>query len=76
MRASLIIVYSQENFVCFHKHHCGLIRYFNLGAAALILLMEANRGQNGIQALLAAEQEAQHIVNAAKAGNSSLVFKF
>ncbi|KAK9690205.1 hypothetical protein RND81_09G111700 [Saponaria officinalis] len=28
--------------------------------------MEANRSQNGIQLLLAAEQEAQHIVNAAK----------
>ncbi|KAK3003528.1 hypothetical protein RJ639_015671 [Escallonia herrerae] len=28
--------------------------------------MEANRGQNGIQLLLAAEQEAQHIVNAAR----------
>ncbi|KAL9247358.1 hypothetical protein vseg_020799 [Gypsophila vaccaria] len=28
--------------------------------------MEANRNQNGIQLLLAAEQEAQHIVNAAK----------
>ncbi|KAK2971654.1 hypothetical protein RJ640_010895 [Escallonia rubra] len=30
--------------------------------------MEANRGQNGIQLLLAAEQEAQHIVNAARNG--------
>lgn len=28
--------------------------------------MEANRGQNGIQQLLAAEQDAQHIVNAAR----------
>ncbi|XP_074285346.1 V-type proton ATPase subunit G 1-like [Silene latifolia] len=28
--------------------------------------MEASRNQNGIQLLLAAEQEAQHIVNAAK----------
>ncbi|XP_023911176.1 V-type proton ATPase subunit G1 isoform X1 [Quercus suber] len=28
--------------------------------------MAANRGQGGIQQLLAAEQEAQHIVNAAK----------
>ncbi|GAB2223181.1 hypothetical protein Droror1_Dr00017319 [Drosera rotundifolia] len=28
--------------------------------------MEANRGQNGIQLLLAAEQEAQHIVNASR----------
>ncbi|KAF5734475.1 V-type proton ATPase subunit G 1-like [Tripterygium wilfordii] len=31
-----------------------------------IIAMEANRGQNGIQLLLAAEQEAQHIVNAAR----------
>lgn len=30
--------------------------------------MEAGRSQNGIQLLLAAEQEAQHIVNAAKQG--------
>ncbi|XP_021295654.1 V-type proton ATPase subunit G1-like [Herrania umbratica] len=28
--------------------------------------MEASRGQNGIQQLLAAEQEAQHIVNTAR----------
>ncbi|GAA0155102.1 hypothetical protein Leryth_010970 [Lithospermum erythrorhizon] len=28
--------------------------------------MESSRGQNGIQLLLAAEQEAQHIVNAAR----------
>ncbi|MFQ6671022.1 hypothetical protein Gotur_035694 [Gossypium turneri] len=28
--------------------------------------MEANRGQNGIHQLLAAEQDAQHIVNAAR----------
>ncbi|KAK9283461.1 hypothetical protein L1049_011705 [Liquidambar formosana] len=28
--------------------------------------MESNRGQNGIQLLLAAEQEAQRIVNAAR----------
>ncbi|KAE8733404.1 V-type proton ATPase subunit G 2 [Hibiscus syriacus] len=28
--------------------------------------MEANRGHNGIQQLLAAEQEAQHIVNASR----------
>lgn len=28
--------------------------------------MEAGRGQNGIQLLLAAEQEAQHIVNTAR----------
>ncbi|KAI4385737.1 hypothetical protein MLD38_003732 [Melastoma candidum] len=31
--------------------------------------MEANRGQNGIQLLLAAEQEAQRIVTAAREGN-------
>ncbi|PON34099.1 Vacuolar (H+)-ATPase G subunit [Parasponia andersonii] len=33
--------------------------------------MEVNRGQNGIQQLLAAEQEAQHIVNAARNGKLS-----
>jgi hypothetical protein len=31
--------------------------------------MDANRRQSGIQQLLAAEQEAQQIVNAARAGN-------
>ncbi|KAL9268430.1 V-type proton ATPase subunit G-like protein [Drosera capensis] len=35
--------------------------------------MEANRGQNGIQLLLAAEQEAQHIVNAARNGEDDLL---
>ncbi|GAV69979.1 V-ATPase_G domain-containing protein [Cephalotus follicularis] len=29
-------------------------------------MVEPNRGQNGIQLLLAAEQEAQHIVNSAR----------
>lgn len=33
--------------------------------------MDANRGQNGIQLLLAAEQEAQHIVNAARAAKQA-----
>ena len=32
--------------------------------------MESSRGQGGIQQLLAAEQEAQHIVNAARTGTS------
>lgn len=32
--------------------------------------MDASRGQSGIQLLLAAEQEAQHIVNAARSGSS------
>ncbi|XP_048327086.1 V-type proton ATPase subunit G isoform X2 [Ziziphus jujuba] len=36
------------------------------GALAIPSGMAANRGQNGIQQLLAAEQEAQHIVNAAR----------
>lgn len=31
--------------------------------------MASNRAQGGIQQLLAAEQEAQHIVNAARSGN-------
>ena len=33
----------------------------------------ATRGQGGIQQLLAAEQEAQHIVNAARNGKLALV---
>ncbi|KAF8670245.1 hypothetical protein HU200_050777 [Digitaria exilis] len=37
--------------------------------------MDANRRQSGIQQLLAAEQEAQQIVNAARAGNIT-VFLF
>lgn len=32
-------------------------------------IMASNRSQGGIQQLLAAEQEAQHIVNAARSGN-------
>lgn len=35
--------------------------------------MEANRRQGGIKLLLAAEQEAQQIVNAARSGISSLI---
>lgn len=31
--------------------------------------MASSSGQNGIQLLLAAEQEAQHIVNAARTGD-------
>jgi len=37
--------------------------------------MDASRRQSGIQQLLAAEQEAQQIVNAARAGNVSLSFR-
>ncbi|XP_047317483.1 V-type proton ATPase subunit G 1-like [Impatiens glandulifera] len=33
--------------------------------------MEANRSQNGIQLLLAAEQEAQHIVNGARTAKTA-----
>ena len=36
--------------------------------------MASNRGQGGIQQLLAAEQEAQRIVNAAKNGIFILIF--
>lgn len=35
--------------------------------------MASNRGQGGIQQLLAAEQEAQHIVAAARNGNHSIL---
>ena len=39
--------------------------------------MESSRGGGGIQQLLAAEQEAQHIVNAARTGNfSKLLLSF
>lgn len=55
----------------FTSNCCGLIIYFNLDAAAIIVLMESSRGQNGIQALLSAEQEAQHIVNAARTAKQS-----
>lgn len=66
-----------KNFVCFLKQlSWSHYIYFNLDAAAVIVLMESSRGQNGIQALLSAEQEAQHIVNAARTGNSSLILKF
>ncbi|CAN6461666.1 unnamed protein product [Victoria cruziana] len=33
--------------------------------------MDANRGQGGIQLLLAAEQEAQHLVNVARAAKTT-----
>jgi len=36
--------------------------------------MDANRRQSGIQQLLAAEQESQQIVNAARAGNTILLW--
>jgi V-type H+-transporting ATPase subunit G len=36
--------------------------------------MDANRRQGGIQQLLAAEQEAQQIVNAARSGNYFIDF--
>lgn len=35
--------------------------------------MESSRGQGGIQQLLAAEQEAQHIVNAARSGRRTTI---
>lgn len=35
--------------------------------------MASNRGQGGIQQLLAAEQEAQHIVAAARNGNHTIL---
>jgi len=38
--------------------------------------MESNRGQGSIQQLLAAEVEAQHIVNAARTGNFKFFFSF
>ncbi|KAJ6983355.1 Vacuolar ATP synthase subunit G 2 family protein [Populus alba x Populus x berolinensis] len=40
--------------------------FSSLTALEISRTMEASRGQNGIQLLLAAEQEAQHIVNAAR----------
>lgn len=36
----------------------------------------ASSSQNGIQLLLAAEQEAQHIVNAARSGDHFLPWEF
>lgn len=38
--------------------------------------MASNRSQGGIQQLLAAEQEAQHIVNAARSGNFFLKLQY
>ncbi|KAF3966473.1 hypothetical protein CMV_009425, partial [Castanea mollissima] len=52
---------SQFCFPFFITKHC-----FSSLAAFSKSIMEANRGQNGIQQLLAAEQEAQQIVNASK----------
>lgn len=56
----------------FPRHHfdsINCILNFSVAVWYCSASMESNRGQNGIQLLLAAEQEAQRIVNAAKAGN-------
>lgn len=45
------------------------LRPFILCSLAPIPLDMASSSQNGIQLLLAAEQEAQHIVNAARTGD-------
>lgn len=42
--------------------------YVGLWRASIQLRMESSRGHNGIQLLMAAEQEAQNIVNAARSG--------
>lgn len=42
------------------------LQYSGSGTFAIPSSMAVNRGQNGIQQLLASEQEAQHIVNAAR----------
>lgn len=64
---------------CTYGPHCHLFPYYDLQNWACAVVspeifkhkMEANRGQGGIQQLLAAEQEAQHIVNAARNGKLS-----
>jgi hypothetical protein len=38
--------------------------------------MASNRAQGGIQQLLAAEQEAQHIVNAARSGKLAVLYGY
>ncbi|CAN1144047.1 V-type proton ATPase subunit G 1 [Linum perenne] len=45
---------------------------FGFGFQYISGRMESSRGQNGIQLLLAAEQEAQHIVNAARNSKAKL----
>lgn len=64
---------------CTYGPHWHLFPYYDLQNWASAAIspefsqhkMEANRGQGGIQQLLAAEQDAQHIVNAARNGKLS-----
>ena len=46
----------------------------NLNIISENMASASNRGQGGIQQLLAAEQEAQHIVNAARNGKVCFFF--
>ncbi|XP_059455952.1 V-type proton ATPase subunit G 2-like [Corylus avellana] len=48
--------------VLLHLGQPSFLKFSCIGSSG----MESNRGQNGIQLLLGAEQEAQHIVNAAR----------
>jgi len=51
-------------------------RFLNPVPSSRAREMDASRRQSGIQQLLAAEQEAQQIVNAARAGNASFILSF
>ena len=55
---------------------CSLILNYGTFVLARSCEMDANRRQSGIQQLLAAEQEAQQIVNAARAGTVFSSFSF
>ncbi|KAJ6983350.1 hypothetical protein NC653_026223 [Populus alba x Populus x berolinensis] len=59
--------YDEDRQSCKRRGKILLLHRANQSTALEISrTMEASRGQNGIQLLLAAEQEAQHIVNAAR----------
>lgn len=67
----MIMLMQKASCLFFRGHHfdsINCILSFSVAALVFSASMESNRGQNGIQLLLAAEQEAQRIVNAARAG--------
>ncbi|KAJ0458486.1 putative vacuolar (H+)-ATPase G subunit [Helianthus annuus] len=51
---------------CASSLRSPILSFLHIALILLYLYMDSSRGQNGIQQLLAAEQEAQQIVNAAR----------
>lgn len=75
MVVSLSCCCSKDLYV-FLNSHFGAPIIFCFSSSEIITGMEAIRGQNGIQLLLAAEQDAQQIVNTARNGKPVSCFLF